>query len=121
MNTPKFSPFIICMLKVGHSILPSSPQSEKLVPYNLLFAVVVIGLRKPCTKIVQVLSCMMFIEDSHYGCSIWEQNTWNIYNQDQNYITEKIWTRTELFVCYHSGGSMELNACILLLALMVYS
>jgi hypothetical protein len=38
------------MLKMGYSILPSSPQSEKLVPYNLLFAVVVIGLRKLYTK-----------------------------------------------------------------------
>jgi hypothetical protein len=95
MNTPQFSPLIIFMLKMGNSILPSSPQSEKLVPYNLLFAVVVIGLRKPYTKIMQVLSCMMFIEDLHCGCSMWDYN-WNIYNQDQKYNTEKIWTRTEL-------------------------
>jgi hypothetical protein len=39
------------MYRVVGSVSPSLPQSEKFVQYILLLTIVVIGLRKPCTKI----------------------------------------------------------------------
>jgi hypothetical protein len=44
-----FPPAPVLVFQVD-TVLPSSSQLEKLVPYILLPTIVVIGLQKPCTK-----------------------------------------------------------------------
>ncbi len=81
-------------------MLPSLlfPQFKTLVPYIQLLTIVVIGLWKPYTKtsVGAALSCIMFVEDSQCGCLMWDENTWNICNQDQKYDNENTRTITEL-------------------------
>jgi hypothetical protein len=74
------------------------PQLEKLVPYILLPTFVVIGLRKPCTKIEvgTDLEIVMFIEKT---CNVVVINGISIPGkryQDQKYSNENILIIAEL-------------------------
>jgi hypothetical protein len=68
--------------------------------------------------IIITVDRQIFIAQINHKCHL--KRGWNVTNQSWVGLNILVITEQTITFCYHAKGSMKLNACILLLAYMVY-